>query len=289
MKLVTFAYHDETRIGILVSKNGQAHVLDLNCATSLPMDMVQFLQAGDAAMTAAQNAVAEVDERFLIPQSDVILLAPLLRPGKIICIGYNYRGHTSAALPTHPDIFAKLSNVVIGPHQPIVITRTSQMVDYEGELAVVMGKRCKYVDQAHALDVVAGYTIFNDVTARDFQKRTSQWLLGKSFDTYGPLGPAIVTKEEIPDPSNLDLSLTLNGKEMQHSNTCDMIFPVPYLIECITQALTLEPGDIISTGTPSGTGASYNPPVFMKPGDEVCVRIDKIGELVNPVVSESFD
>lgn len=175
---------------------------------------------------------------------------------------------------------------MIGPHQPIIITRTSDKIDYEGELAVVIGKRGKYVDQARALDVVAGYTIFNDVTARDFQNRTSQWLLGKSFDTYGPMGPAIVTKDEIPDPGNLDLSLTLNGKEMQHSNTNQLIFSIPYLIECITQAITLEPGDLISTGTPSGTGASHKPPIFMQPGDEVRVRIEKIGELVNPVVAE---
>lgn len=286
MKLVTFSYHNETRIGGWVFQNSQPSVLDLNRAANLPTDMIQFLQAGDAALTAAQQAIAQSDKRFLIPQSQVTLLAPLPRPGKIICIGHNYHGHTSATLPTHPDIFAKLANVVIGPYQPIVVTRTSDKVDYEGELAVVIGKRCKYVEQAHAWEVVAGYTIFNDVTARDFQNRTSQWLLGKSFDTYGPMGPCIVTQDEISDPSNLELSLTLNGKEMQHSNTRNLIFSIPYLIECITQAITLEPGDIISTGTPSGTGASYKPPVFMKPGDEVCVRIDKIGELINPIVAE---
>lgn len=287
MKLVTVLYRNETRMGALVFKNSQNYFLDLNRAQpSLPPDMIAFLQAGDAAMQMAHHLVAQADDKFLVPQEQVKLLAPLPRPGKLICIGHNYHGHTTANLPTHPDIFAKLSNVVIGPYQPIVITRTSDKVDYEGELAVVIGKRCKYVDQAHALDVVAGYTIFNDVTARDFQNRTSQWLLGKSFDTYGPMGPCIVTKDEIPDPGNLELSLTLNGKEMQHSNTNKLIFSIPYLIECITQAITLEPGDLISTGTPSGTGASFKPPVFMKPGDEVRVRIEKIGELVNPVVGE---
>lgn len=287
MKLVTFSDREVTQIGVLIEKDSQSFVFDLARAQpQLPTEMIAFLQAGDAAMTMVRYAVAQADERFLIPPSDVTLLAPLPRPGKIICIGHNYHGHTSATLPTHPDIFAKLSNVVIGAHQPIIITRTSNKVDYEGELAVVIGKRCKYVAQAHALDIVAGYTIFNDVTARDFQSRTSQWMLGKSFDTYGPMGPAIVTKDEIPDPGNLELSLTLNGQVMQHSNTNQLIFSIPYLIECITQAITLEPGDIISTGTPSGIGASLKPPVFLKPGDEVRVRIEKIGELINPVVAE---
>ncbi len=286
MKLVTFLHRSISRVGALVDKNAQSYVLDLHRAANAPTDMIQFLQAGDAVMMAARQAVAQADDRFLIPQVEVTLLAPLPRPGKIICVGHNYHGHTGATLPTNPDIFAKLSNVVIGPHQPIIITRTSNKVDYEGELAVVIGKRGKYIDQAHALDVVAGYTIFNDVTARDFQNRTSQWLLGKSFDTYGPMGPAIVTKDEIPDPGTLDLALTLNGTEMQHANTNQLIFSIPYLIECITQAITLEPGDIISTGTPSGTGASLKPPVFMQPGDEVRVRIEKIGELINPIVAE---
>lgn len=287
MKLVTVLDHNETRLGALVSRGAQNYFLDLNRAQpNLPSDIIAFLQAGDAAMALAQQTIAQSDERLLVPQSQVTLLAPIPRPGKIICIGHNYHGHASATPPVFPDVFAKFSNVVIGPNQPIVITRTSDKVDYEGELAVVIGKRAKYVEQAHALDCVAGYTIFNDVTARDFQSRTSQWTLGKSFDTYGPMGPMIVTKDEIPDPGNLDLVLTLNGKEMQHSNTRQLIFSIPYLIECITQAITLEPGDIISTGTPSGTGASFKPPVFMQPGDQVCVKIEKIGELTNPIVAE---
>jgi acylpyruvate hydrolase len=288
MKLVTAMYQNENRLGALVARGAQNYFLDLNRAQpNVPSDMIAFLQAGDAVMTLAQQASAQADERQLVPQAQVTLLAPIPRPGKIVCIGHNYHGHASATPPAFPDVFAKFSNVVIGQNQPIVITRTSDKVDYEGELAVVIGKRAKYVDQAHALDFVAGYTIFNDITARDFQSRTSQWTLGKSFDTYGPMGPVIVTKDEIPDPGNLDLALTLNGKEMQHSNTRQLIFSIPYLIEYITQAITLEPGDIISTGTPSGTGASFNPQVFMKPGDQVCVKIEKIGELINPIVAET--
>jgi acylpyruvate hydrolase len=287
MKLVTFSQRNEMRVGAMISKNAHDYLLDLNRALpNLPNDLIRFLQAGDAALAAAQRAVAVADERFLIALSEGTLLAPIPCPGKIICVGHNYHGHTSATPPAFPDIFAKFSNVIIGARQPIVITRASDKVDYEGELAVVIGKRAKSVDEAHALDFVAGYTIFNDVTARDYQNRTSQWTLGKSFDTYGPMGPALVTKDEIPDPGNLDLSLTLNGVEMQKSNTRQLIFSISFLIAYITQALTLEPGDLISTGTPSGTGASRKPPVFMKPGDEVRVRIEKIGELVNPVVAE---
>jgi acylpyruvate hydrolase len=189
-------------------------------------------------------------------------------------------------LPTYPTLFAKYSNVIIGPGQPIIYPRIKIQMDYEGELAVMIGKQARYVDQAHALDYVAGYSIFNDVTARDYQSRTSQWTQGKSFDTFGPLGPALVTKDEIPDPGRLNLWLTLNGKEMQHANTCDLIFPVPFLIAYLTQIMTLEPGDVIATGTPSGIGSSRQPPVFMQPGDEVRVRIDKLGELVNPVVAD---
>ncbi|MEW5719607.1 MAG: fumarylacetoacetate hydrolase family protein [Chloroflexota bacterium] len=280
-------HRNETRLGALIARGAQNYVLDLNRAQpDLPTDIIHFLQAGDAALVAAQRAVANADERALIPQAEVTLLAPVPRPGKIVCVGHNYHGHASATPPTHPDIFAKFNNVVIGPGQPIVVTRVAEKVDWEGELAVVIGKCAKYVDQARALDFVAGYTIFNDVTARDFQNRTTQWTLGKSFDTFGPMGPALVTKDEIPDPGVLELSLTLNGKEMQRANTRQLIFSIPFLIECITQAITLEPGDIISTGTPSGTGASQKPPVFMKPGDEVRVQIEKIGELANPIVSE---
>ncbi len=288
MKLVTFSYHHETRLGALIARESHEFVLDLNrVQPSLPADMLAFLQAGEAAMRLATDAVSTADASNLLPLSEVTLLAPVPRPGKIICLGHNYDDHTGGiARPEHPTFFAKFANVVIGPHQPIVVTRTSDKVDYEGELAVVIGQRCKYVDQAHALDVVAGYTVFNDVTARDYQNRTTQWTLGKSFDTFGPMGPALVTRDEIPDPGNLELVLTVNGQEKQHSNTCHLIFPIPFLIASLTEAMTLEPGDLISTGTPGGTGGSKKPPIFMKPGDEVRVRIDKIGELVNPVVAE---
>lgn len=287
MRLATYSHRSETRIGALISKGTQDYFLDLNRADpSLPSDMIELLRGGAAAMAAARSAVAAGDDRWLVPQSEVVLRAPLPRPGKIVCVGHNYHGHTGATPPAFPDIFGKFGNVVIGPNEPIVVTHASDQVDYEGELAVVIGQRAKCVSVGDALDVVAGYTIFNDVTARDYQNRGSQWTLGKSFDTFGPMGPVLVTRDEIGDPGNLDLSLRVNGEERQRTNTRDLIFSIPFLISYLTQAVTLEPGDIISTGTPSGTGASLKPPVFLKSGDELRIRIDKIGELVSKVEGE---
>ena len=289
MKFVTFAYRGETHIGALVVKSQCNFIFDFNGALpSLPTDMTEFLKAGEATWTLAKNALATADERCFVPETEVIPMSPVPRPGKIICLGHNYCDHTSsAARPEYPTFFAKYTNVIIGPQQPIVYPRVSIQMDYEAELAVVIGKRARYVTEAHALEYVFGYTIFNDVTARDYQNRTSQWTLGKSFDTFGPMGPVLITADEIPDPGHLDLALTLNGQEMQHSNTSNFIFPIPFVIAYLTQAITLEPGDVIATGTPSGIGSMRQPPVFMKPGDEVRVRIEKIGELVNTVVAET--
>jgi acylpyruvate hydrolase len=285
MRLVSFVYRGETHIGAALEKNSST-IFDLTAAAQLPSDMTAFLQVGESAWARAQTALASAENRYLYPLGDVTLLAPVPHPGKIICVGHNYHGHTGIEPPTYPAFFAKWDNVVIGPNQPIRYPRFEIQLDYEGELAVVIGKRARYVAEGQALAFVAGYTIFNDVTARDYQNRTSQWSLGKSFDTFGPMGPALVTADEIPDPSHLDLQLTLNGKEMQHSNTSQLIFSVPFLISYLSQAMTLEPGDLISTGTPSGTGASFKPPVLMKPGDEVRIRIECIGELVNPIAAE---
>lgn len=287
MRLVTFIHQNETHIGALLSRERRELVLDFNRADpSLTTDMTQFLSGGDARLYRAKEMVAISDARFLLPLSDVTLHAPVPRPGKIICIGHNYHDHTGATRPTYPDIFAKFSNVIVGTHQPIVIPRASQIVDYEAELAVVIGKSARHVQPMAALDVVAGYTIFNDVTARDYQKRQSQWSIGKSFDTFGPMGPALVTCDEIGDPGNLDLALWVNGEPRQDSNTRDLIFTVPFLIAYLSEVMTLEPGDLIATGTPRGTGASLKSPIFLKAGDTVRIEIEKIGELINPVVVE---
>ena len=188
--------------------------------------------------------------------------------------------------PEYPDVLLQDSQHGHRPRPGHRHPAVSSQVDYEAELAVVIGKRARHVSQERALEFVAGYTIFNDVSASDYQKRTSQWMIGKSFDTFGPMGPALVTADEIPDPHGLELSLTLNGLEMQRTNTGNMIFSIPFVIAYLSAVMTLEPGDVISTGTPAKTELARSLPPFMKPGDTVRIAVEKIGELVNPVVAE---
>jgi len=264
--------------------------VDLGLARpDLPSEMNEFLQLGETALASARQALASPDRSCLLPRSEVTLLAPVLRPGKIVCLGHNYFDHIGIGKtepPEYPTFFCKTVNTIIGPDQAIVIPRVTSQVDYEAELAVVIGKRARHVAQEHALDFVAGYTIFNDVSARDYQKRTSQWMIGKSFDTFGPMGSALVTADEIPDPHRLELSLTLNGQEMQRTNTANMIFSIPFVIAYLSAVMTLEPGDVISTGTPAKTDLARRLTPFMKPGDTVRISVEGVGELVNPVVAE---
>lgn len=286
MKLVTFTHQNETSIGAVLGQDADQFVLDFKEVAGLPTDMTQLLRGGESALATAKLAVSNPIGLSLIPLADVTLLPPIPNPSKIICVGHNYREHmrVTSDAADYPVCFAKFPNVLVGHRQAIVYPRFAVHLDYEAEMAVVIGKRAKHVDLKDALDVVAGYTIFNDVTARDYQPRASQWSLRKSFDTFGPLGPALVTRDEIHDPNNLDLKLSVNGVQRQHSNTRYMIFSVDQLIAYLTRSMTLEPGDVIATGTPSGTGASLKPAVFMKIGDEVSIQIEKIGELVNPIV-----
>jgi 2-keto-4-pentenoate hydratase/2-oxohepta-3-ene-1,7-dioic acid hydratase in catechol pathway len=217
------------------------------------------------------------------------LAAPIPRPPKIICIGLNYRDHaaeTNMAMPETPTVFAKFPTAVIGPGQPIVLPKASAKPDYEAEFAVVIGKRGRHIPEARWRDHVFGYTILNDVSARDFQMATSQWMIGKTFDTFCPFGPAIVTADEIDDPHNLAISLELSGETLQSSNTSNLIFTVPQLLAHLSSVFTLEPGDIIATGTPGGVGFTRKPPRYLKPGDECRVRIEGLGELYNPVIAE---
>ena len=221
------------------------------------------------------------------------LLAPLV-PTDILCIGLNYREHAAesgSAIPANPMLFIKASNTLNNPMDPIRIPRRSEQIDYEAELAVVIGKAAKYVARARALDHVLGYTCANDVSARDWQREKSlgggQFARGKSFDGFCPLGPAIVTRDEIPNPNALHLRTTLNGKTMQDHTTADMIFDVPALIESLSSTMSLRPGAVILTGTPQGVGFARNPPVWMKPGDRVVVEIETIGRLENPIERES--
>jgi 2-keto-4-pentenoate hydratase/2-oxohepta-3-ene-1,7-dioic acid hydratase in catechol pathway len=218
------------------------------------------------------------------------LLAPIPRPPKIICIGLNYRDHaaeSNMAIPETPTVFSKYPTSVIGPGQPIVLPKHSTKPDYEAEFAVVIGKGGRYIDEANWREHVFGYTIVNDVSARDFQMATSQWMIGKTFDTFCPMGPAIVTVDEIEDPHKLAISLSIGGETLQDSNTSNLIFSVPKIIAYLSSVFTLEPGDIIATGTPAGVGFARKPPRFLREGDEVRVKIEGIGELVNPVIAET--
>jgi 2-keto-4-pentenoate hydratase/2-oxohepta-3-ene-1,7-dioic acid hydratase in catechol pathway len=217
------------------------------------------------------------------------LPAPVPRPPKIICIGLNYSDHAAESnlpIPSTPTVFAKFHTAVTGHRHPIVLPKSSAKPDYEAEFAVVIGQGGRYIPEERWREHVFGYTIVNDVSARDFQMATTQWMIGKTFDTFAPIGPAIVTADEIADPHALDISLTLNGEVMQRSNTRHLIFGVPKLIAFLSSVFTLEPGDIISTGTPSGVGFARKPPRWLKPGDEMVVRVEGLGELVNPVVAE---
>jgi 2,4-didehydro-3-deoxy-L-rhamnonate hydrolase len=218
----------------------------------------------------------------------VTVVLPIERPGKIICVGLNYRDHAEeqgVPLPEAPLLFAKWGNTLIGSGEPIVIPPIVTKCDYEAELGVVIGARAKDVSADDALDAVAGYLCVNDVSARDLQFADGQWTRGKSPDTFCPLGPALVSRDEVPDPQNLAMRAILNGETMQDSTTANMVFGVAELIAYITRTITLEPGDLIATGTPAGVGVFRDPPVFLQPGDEITVEIEGLGTLTNPVVA----
>jgi len=253
-------------------------------------DAVSFIAAGEKEHQRVESWLKGASSRDLIPLGSIRLTAPIPRPPKILCIGLNYRDHAKESkmeVPSVPTVFAKYASSVIGPGDPIVLSAATQKPDYEAEFAVVIGKRAKQVPRAQWRDCVFGYTIVNDVSARDVQLATSQWTLGKSFDTFAPMGPHIVTADEIHDPHALDIRLNIGGETLQHSNTRELIFRVPELIEYLSQMMTLEPGDIISTGTPAGVGLGRTPPRWLRPGEEVLIEIDKIGVLRNPVIAEA--
>ena len=213
-------------------------------------------------------------------------MLPIERPQKIVCVGLNYRDHAEEQgvdLPERPILFAKWPNTLIGPGEPIVVPAISEQVDYEAELGVVIGERVKGVSTENALEAVAGYVCVNDVSARDLQFADGQWVRGKSPDTFCPVGPRLVPRDEIPDPQALRIRAVLNGEALQDSTTANMVFGVAEIVAFVSQAITLEPGDLIATGTPAGVGAFRKPPVFMKPGDEITIEIDGIGALTNPV------
>lgn len=297
MRIITFQVHGRTRWGALY--NGRA--VDLNGAHDArgfqmfnAPSVLDFLRAGDAAWNAARETLKWLDTRELrevtFALDQVHLLAPIPRPGKVIGIGLNYMDHareTGAAIPTKPIIFAKFSSAVIGPADTIHIhPDITQRVDYEAELGVVIGKPASRVSVDKALDYVFGYTVIDDVSARDIQKGAeygNQWVRGKSFDTFCPMGPSITTRDEVPDAQDLSVGAVLNGERLQDGNTRDMIFNVPTLISYISQGITLEPGDVIATGTPNGVGDARKPPLYLKKGDVIEIEVGNLGKLINPV------
>ncbi len=316
MRLVTFRHDGVDSVGALIGDQvvhltrAYASYLrslkipspDLLAEAQLPNDMLQFLRAGERALVAAQRAIELVETQFsegynprgakgeqlLSPLAEVTLLAPLPRPGKLLCIGLNYRDHAAEvemALPERPVLFSKFPSCVVGPGAAIELPSISKEVDYEAELAVVIGREAKGVAEEDAMEYVAGYTLMNDVSARDAQMGDGQWVRGKSFDTFAPMGPALVTKDEISAPHRLRISLRLNGEIMQHSTTGNLVFNIPQLISFLSQAITLEPGDVIATGTPPGVGMSRKPQIYLKDGDQVEVEVEGVGVLENPVVA----
>lgn len=292
MHLVTFALDDSPRPGAVLDEL----VVDLALASDgrLPGSMRALLEMGPPALETVQRLLSQLagqplEAPLAHPLSSVRLLAPIPDPSKIIAIGLNYMDHCreqNIDPPPLPLIFAKFPSSVIGPGQAISWDpNLTQKVDFEAELAVVIGRTARRVPAAEALSYVAGYTICNDVSARDLQFGDKQWVRGKSLDTFCPLGPYLLTADEVGDPQQLTIRSTLNGQIFQASNTSEMIFNIPTLIEFASQAFTLNPGDVIATGTPAGVGVFRNPPVFLKPGDTVSIEIEKLGTLTNPVAA----
>jgi len=284
MKLVTFFGPNAlAQPGVL--QNGRVVPLGLH---GFP-DMLSIIASGEEGKRKIQS-LANANEQSAPLLDTVQLLAPIPRPAKIVCIGLNYRDHaieSNMQIPEVPTVFCKFANSVVGPNRDVVLPKNSVKPDYEAEFAVIVGKGGRYIDPANWLDHVYGYMNLNDVSARDYQLATTQWIIGKTFDTFCPTGPYIATKDEIADPHNLGIKITVSGEVLQQSNTKHLIFNIPTLLAHLSSVMTLEPGDIISTGTPAGVGLGRTPPRWLKPGDEMIVEVEGLGQLRNKCVAES--
>jgi len=282
MKLATFTQSGKTGLGIV---RGERIVPLASALPSAPTDMISLLK--DEKSMGALKRVAP--DAASVALSDVTLRAPVLNPGKILAIGLNYRDHveeSNMALPEHQVWFNKQHNCVNDPYAGFNLPSVSTMFDYEAEMCFIIGKRCKHVPKERAHEVIAGFCVGNDATVRDWQLRTNTWQIGKSFDTHGPIGPWLVTPDEVGDPHALDIKCWVNGELRQNSNTKHLIFNVYDQIAHLSQAFTLDVGDVIFSGTPSGVGMAQKPPSFLKLGDKVRIEIDKLGHIENHVVAE---
>ncbi len=281
MKLVTFLGEQGARLGAL-SGDG---VVDLTAA-GIAADMHEMIAGGADLLAAAQAVVA--DDAEVLPMGALRLLAPI-RPGKVLCSGINYRSHADenpdARMPDYPHFFAKLPSALAGPNDPIEAPAATRQLDYEVELAAVISRRLTRPDEAEVMPAIFGYTLLNDVSARDVQFADNQITTGKNFDRFAPIGPCIVTADEMPRPQAVALRTRLNGRVMQDGSTADWIFPLPRLIGYLAGIMTLEPGDIVTTGTPAGVGLFQRPQVFMRPGDVIEIEAEGIGVLRNTIVA----
>jgi 2-keto-4-pentenoate hydratase/2-oxohepta-3-ene-1,7-dioic acid hydratase in catechol pathway len=305
MRLITFtpkaAPTSSPRAGALLP--GDQSVLNFSVAVDASADvplgawldlddewLPKVRQIHDAVVKNAAR-VETLPRGSVLSLADVTIGSPIPRPGKIVCVGLNYRDHAAESnmpVPASPVTFSKYGTSVTGPGRPIVLPRSSQQVDYEAEMAVVIGRRAKHVPIERAFDHVLGYMNFNDVSARDFQFADGQWQRGKACDTFAPMGPFILTRDRAGDPHALRIRLRLNGQTMQDSSTAQLIFGVDHIVSFLSQTVTLEPGDVIATGTPPGVGFARKPPVFLKAGDVVEVEVDGLGVLSNPVTEDSL-
>lgn len=263
------------------------HIVDCLGDADLPITMIEFLDSGERSLIAMRKLIDSGQHR--LPLAEARLYSPVPRPGKFLGISLNYADHiqeTGLNKPEFPTFFTKQSTCVIGPEAAIHRPKVSEKLDYEGELAFVIGKRCRHVplDKAHLM--IAGYTIANDVSVRDWQMRSPTWMLGKSFDTHGPLGPWLVTVDEIQNPHHLNIKTWVDNDLRQNSNTRFMIFNCYEMIAYLSQVMTLEPGDVIATGTPGGVGVKMKPRGYLKAGQTVKIEIERLGALINPVIEE---
>jgi 2-keto-4-pentenoate hydratase/2-oxohepta-3-ene-1,7-dioic acid hydratase in catechol pathway len=285
MKIATFTHGGRRRIGVVEG----SEVCDVTASGKLPADMIALLAAGPAALDELRRAVVGAPRLAL---ADVHLDAPVPHPPKFLAIGLNYAGHvaeTGRDAPQFPVFFNKQTSCVTGPWDPIHRPRVSKALDYEGELAFVIGKRCRHVPEERAHEVIAGYLICHDVSVRDWQFKAQTMTLGKSFDTHGPLGPWLTTPDEVGDPHALELSTYVNGERRQHASTSQLIHDCFAQVAVLSTVCTLEPGDVISTGTPDGVAGAMKPPKWLVPGDVVRIEIEKLGHLENTVVEEPDD
>lgn len=290
MRLVQFNHKDDvgTSIRVGVEKEVGLDVIDLKAYDpSMPSTMKELLELGDKGLETARRALDS--GQCVVKRSDIKLLSPVVAPEKVVCVGMNYRDHCleqNAPIPKEPIVFSKFPSAITGPYDDILLPTESQEVDWEVELAFVIGRKGKHIKEEDALSHVAGFTIANDVSARDWQMKRNgkQWLLGKTFDTFCPLGPALVTTDAVTDPHKLGIRCLVNGETVQDSSTEQMIFGIEKLVAWVSRFMTLSPGDIFLTGTPPGVGVFRTPPVFLKKGDVVECQIEQLGSIINKVV-----